>query len=181
MKYYHISSRNMVRAISGGVVDAFRWPRKQFVTSILVVCSANMSRLPMAEVLLRAHAVANGHESQVHSAGTSAVFGAPAAENAITAMAELGFDISSHRSRPIRREYIEDARVILVMSRHHRDDITRDFGLPPSNLFLFNELVGNQTDVDDPIGHPVDSFLDCARQLDSSIRSGFEWLVASAE
>ncbi|MGE3466259.1 MAG: arsenate reductase ArsC [Pyrinomonadaceae bacterium] len=60
---------------------------------VLILCTGNSARSQMAEGLLRHIA---GDKFEVESAGTMASFVRP---HAIAAMAELGIDISSHRSK----------------------------------------------------------------------------------
>ena len=62
---------------------------------VLILCTGNSARSQMAEGLLR-HIAANRFE--VHSAGTVASFVRP---QAISAMDEIGIDISSHRSKSV--------------------------------------------------------------------------------
>ena len=149
--------------------------------TILIVCSMNMCRSPMAEALLRRHVIARGRDWRVHSAGTVAVDGFSAVENAVAAMAKLGLDISTHVSRSVCPELIEDASVVLVMSQCHATEIGVDLARRPSRIFLFNEMAGTTTDVDDPIGGTLDDFVECASRLDSTIRLGFDWLIDRAE
>ena len=60
---------------------------------VLILCTGNSARSQMAEGLLRHIA---GDRFEVESAGTIASFVRP---QAIAAMAEIGIDISSHRSK----------------------------------------------------------------------------------
>ncbi len=62
---------------------------------VLFLCRGNSARTQMAEGLLRQMA---GGEFEVFSAGTRPAGLNP---NAVKAMAELGIDISSHRSNPV--------------------------------------------------------------------------------
>ncbi len=151
------------------------------MTSILIVCTANMSRSPMAEALLSAEVAARGHDWVVRSAGTEAVAGTPASRTATKAVAELGLDMSGHQTAPVRRELLQDSTIVLAMEQRHIDDIVRNFGpeLPP--VFLFHQLIGQTTDVEDPIGRPIDDFIACARGLQTAIRSGFAWLERTVE
>jgi arsenate reductase len=62
---------------------------------VLILCTGNSARSQMAEGLLRHLA---GARVEVHSAGTKASFVRP---EAIQVMAELGIDISQHRSKHV--------------------------------------------------------------------------------
>lgn len=64
-------------------------------TRVLILCTANSARSQMAEGLLRHDA---GDRFDVFSAGTRATTVRP---EAITVMAELGIDISGHRSKTV--------------------------------------------------------------------------------
>ncbi len=61
----------------------------------LILCTGNSARSQMAEGLLRHMA---GYRFEVESAGTIATFVRP---QAIAAMAEVGIDISGHRSKSL--------------------------------------------------------------------------------
>lgn len=63
--------------------------------TVLFLCTGNSARSQMAEGLLRRLA---GNRYDVYSAGTCPVGLNP---NAVTAMAELGIDISHHRSKSV--------------------------------------------------------------------------------
>lgn len=62
---------------------------------VLVLCTGNSARSQMAEGLLRS---LGGDKFEVHSAGTRPSIVRP---EAITVMAELGIDISAHRSKHV--------------------------------------------------------------------------------
>jgi arsenate reductase (thioredoxin) len=64
---------------------------------VLFLCSHNSARSQMAEGLLQSW---GGDRFEVHSAGTEATEVRPLA---ITAMAEIGIDISGHTSKAVQR------------------------------------------------------------------------------
>ena len=69
------------------------------MTSILIVCTANICRSPVVEVLLKARlAERNLDDWQVSSAGTWAYDGRRPSELSELLMSEQGYDISDHRS-----------------------------------------------------------------------------------
>src|SRR5512139_3295748 len=93
--------------------------------SVLLVCTANQCRSPMAEALLKSLAARRGEADrwQIQSAGTWAVPGRPATQLAQVVMRRRSIDMSSHRSRLIDADMLAAASVILVMTRHHLEAI----------------------------------------------------------
>jgi protein-tyrosine phosphatase len=113
---------------------------------ILVVCTANQCRSPMAEALFRQALEQRGAVATVHSAGTQAVADIPATDSAIETMQAAGLDIGAHRSQAIDRQTLTDADVIVTMTREHlRDLATRAPGTFP-RLFTIKELARRARD-----------------------------------
>jgi protein-tyrosine-phosphatase len=92
---------------------------------ILLVCSGNTCRSPMAEVLLR-RALENREWNQVdvRSAGVSAYPGASATDGALRAAKRHGLDLEDHRSTPLDPSLIEWADLILTMTPTHLAAVT---------------------------------------------------------
>ena len=89
------------------------------VVHVLVVCTANIARSPLADAMLAASL--SPHGVVVSSAGTHAKAGHPAA-SASQELARLrGLDLSDHRSRPVTAELVANAGLVLTMSERHRD------------------------------------------------------------
>jgi protein-tyrosine phosphatase len=88
------------------------------IGEILVVCTGNTCRSPMAEALLRAELERLGVVARVHSAGTLAWRGG-ASEGARAAMAERGIDVSAHTSRALQPEMVAGADLVIGMTRVH--------------------------------------------------------------
>lgn len=87
---------------------------------ILFVCSGNTCRSPMAEAIARRLAEERGlADVEVSSAGTGAMGGAPISDGALLVGIENGMDLGAHRSRPLDRELVEEADLILVMGAGH--------------------------------------------------------------
>lgn len=82
------------------------------------MCTGNINRSPMGEVLLREHLTARGVDARVGSAGTRATLG-PAAPEVVSLVAEMGLDLSSHRSRQLEPELLTGADLVLGMAREH--------------------------------------------------------------
>ena len=88
------------------------------IDTVLVVCSGNTCRSPMAAAYLRqALAEAGAPGVRVESAGLHAVPGLPAAAEAQEAVARDGLSLAEHRSRPLDEAAVAAADLILAMTR----------------------------------------------------------------
>ncbi len=106
---------------------------------ILVVCTANQCRSPIAEVLLAAKLAARGIAADVRSAGLLDG-GRPAWPEAVAVVSELGLDLGSHESRAIDPPIVRDADLVLGMTREHAREAV---ALEPSayhRVFTLKEL-----------------------------------------
>jgi protein-tyrosine phosphatase len=110
------------------------------MTRVLVVCTGNVCRSPIAEGLLRAaFAERLGPDApEVTSAGTMGWTGSGADPSSIRAAAERGVDISSHRAREVSEEDVAGADVVVAMAPEHARAFTREAG---SRIFTLKELV----------------------------------------
>jgi len=87
---------------------------------VVLVCTGNTCRSPMAEALLRQMAASRGLEIEVSSAGTHASPGLPASPEAVEVCRRAGIDLTGHRSRRLSAAVVEQADLILTMEHHHR-------------------------------------------------------------
>jgi protein-tyrosine phosphatase len=86
--------------------------------NVLVLCSANQCRSPMAAALLVLRLGALGTPAAVRSAGLLQE-GEPPSPGAISMMASYGLDISGHRSNRVTEADLTWADLVLGMSREH--------------------------------------------------------------
>jgi arsenate reductase (thioredoxin) len=83
---------------------------------VLILCTGNSARSQMAEGLLRDLSnELGGDRFEVHSAGTRASFVRP---EAIQVMAELGIDISGHRSKNVDEFVGQDFDYVITVCDH---------------------------------------------------------------
>ena len=128
--------------------------------TIIVVCTANICRSPMAAALLQ-HALAAQPEPlrslKIISAGVAARDGDPVSANSVLALKKVGLDISKHTSRPLTQKMMDGASLILGMTESHRAMIQLQAEPPPKNLFLFREFMPQRGDkqIGDPYGGPL--------------------------
>jgi protein-tyrosine-phosphatase len=94
----------------------------------------------MAEVLLRRRLDERGVSARVSSAGFLEP-GLPAMEDAVATMAESGYDLSDHRSRTVSVEIVNQADVVIVMSREHAIELAVMVPEAWSRFFQIRDLV----------------------------------------
>lgn len=135
---------------------------------ILLVCTGNTCRSPMAEALLRRKLEERGFDDvTVGSAGTGAWDGAPASEGAYLVALEHGLDLSSHRARLLTRELANDATLVLTMGRHHRARVEQ---LGSVEAHLLGEYAGRnglEAEVRDPFGGDIEGYRETFTELDT--------------
>jgi protein-tyrosine phosphatase len=85
---------------------------------VLVICTANVCRSPMAEALLMQRMSELGSDTTVRSAGMLGD-GNPPDPEMLSAMAGYGLDVSAHRSRRVTPEDLERADLTLAMAREN--------------------------------------------------------------
>lgn len=106
--------------------------------SLVVVCTANLCRSPMAAALL---ALALGPGAAVRSAGLDADPGRRPTDDVVQTMAARGIDLRDHRSRALDADTIAGADVVLTMTREHvrRIAVAHSGSFP--RTFTLRELV----------------------------------------
>jgi protein-tyrosine phosphatase len=107
---------------------------------LLIVCTGNICRSPMAAAFLRQRFDGRAIDAVVTSAGTRTQ-GRPPTDEVIALMKEHGLDVSEHRSQLVSKQLIVDADLVLCMAREHLREVVLTDGDAYARTFTLKELV----------------------------------------
>lgn len=148
---------------------------------ILVICTANICRSPMAAALLQ-HALRAQPEPlrslKVISASVAGGSGDTVSANSVTAMKKVGLDISGHRSQAVTDELVKSALLVLGMTESHRMALEAAIEPTPRHIYLFREFMPPPAgrEIGDPFGGPLKLYESARDEMVEAIPSLVEFI-----
>ena len=91
--------------------------------NILVVCTGNICRSPLAEKLLQSRLTAAGIPAVVTSAGTRAMVDHPMTDEAAFLVTQYGAEPTLHAAQQLTADRIAAADLVLTATREHRGEV----------------------------------------------------------
>lgn len=143
---------------------------------LLFVCTGNTCRSPMAEVIFNSLAEEKDLDWRAESAGIAAVGGRPASANAIEAVAEIGLDLSLHRTRFLPAIDLNEYSLFVGMGEEHAD-ILRSIGIPAELIRVLyrapntDDIYDLRPDIVDPYGGDLNAYRKCRDDILSGIKA----------
>lgn len=147
---------------------------------VLVVCTGNICRSPMGEVLLQDYAQRRGRNLSVKSASVLGLTGHPAHKNAIKVMDEIGLDLTKHRSQPTNEELMEWADYVLVMEFKHATKLRDRHPKQGEKIMMMGSFAGYM-EIKDPLGWWKGPFKTCKDELRRCVEAFVDGLPTGAD
>lgn len=152
---------------------------------VLLLCTGNVCRSPLAEGILRHLIRREGHSAEfvVESAGTHASPGAPVSANSVEVAGEHGIDIRGHVARPLSRRMAERSDLILAMEAEHADFVRMAYPEAEEKTFVLTRYAdpgGDPLGVPDPIGLGLAAYRDTFDRIETGLRAALPRILALA-
>lgn len=150
--------------------------------TILVVCTANICRSPVAEALLRDRLQKRGlTDWEVSSAGSWAEPGQKASAYSVQLLAEQGIDIQDHLSSTVDEKALADSDLVLCMEIGQVEALRAEFPQYVSRIFLLTEMSGRRYSVNDPYGGPRIAYERMVREVTDLVEEGLPRIIHLAQ
>lgn len=138
--------------------------------TILFVCTGNSCRSPMAAGFLREMLKGRGG-IRIDSCGTIfSSFSGPTPQ-AIKIMESYGIDISPHKAKSLSKDLIDEADLILVMEKKHRERVRELNPEAKDKTFLLKEFAPDKENLEirDPIGLSDEVYKEVAEEIKGTL------------
>ena len=138
--------------------------------NIIVVCTGNICRSPIAEFMLREKTA--GRDFIISSAGVGAMVGWPADPPAFAVAKSHGLDLTGHVARQLTAEMLTTSDLVLTLDQSHSNWINQRFPQFRGRVHKMLKWREN-ADVEDPYGGSAAAFEDCYRDIEYGVG---DWL-----
>jgi protein-tyrosine phosphatase len=110
---------------------------------------------------------------RIDSAGTWGIDGAKASDGTLRVLQSRGIDLSAHASKIVNNPLLESADLILVMEKGHKEALKLEYPHLAGRVFLLSEMVGEEIEIEDPIGGPLSAYESTAKEIEQILRRGY--------
>ena len=168
--------------------------------SVLFICTGNICRSPMGERILARHAEEAGLSVTSTSAGVGAMNDHEMHPFAVEVLGEHGYDGTGFASRYLRPPMLQDADLVLCLTRDHRAKAQQLLPVRWKRMFTLTEfaeladgasgslddIIGSRAAIDtnsahldiaDPMGKPKDDFERVFGEIAPKVSTIVDWMA----
>jgi protein-tyrosine phosphatase len=151
------------------------------VPRIVIVCTKNQFRSPLAAAILRNELATRKISGQwvVESAGSWVHDLSPASPHAIEQATKRGLDLGKHTAKGIEEIDRQGIDLLLVMEEGQKEAILLDYPFLKDRTYLLSELSGAAYTIPDPY-LTGESFSEIASEIESLIHDNIEKIISLA-
>lgn len=128
----------------------------------------------MAEALAKKIIQESPLNIEVISRGISVYFPSSASNYAHVAMKEYDIDLKDHKSKGLESKDMENADLILTMTQGHKHYLLLNFPEYGKKIYTIKEFTNENGDIEDPFGGNLDSYKNCAANLNRVIKKAIK-------
>lgn len=129
----------------------------------------------MAAVIFNQLAAQSGLDYVAESAGVAAVGDRPASDNAVKAVAEIGLDLSAHRTRFLPSLDLNEYSLFVALNDEHYE-ILKSIGIPENMLRLLrrapnvDDIYDLRQGIVDPFGGDLNAYRKCRDEIIGAVK-----------
>lgn len=140
--------------------------------NILFICTGNTCRSPMAQAVFNKKCQEQNLDMHASSAGVATVDGLTANQKAIDTMAQLGLDITSHRTRFLPNLKLGNYDCFVTMN-YDQATLVESLGVPRDMIYVLSRKPVDKYDLEsgiaDPYGGDMLAYKKCVDDLNEAI------------
>lgn len=139
---------------------------------VMFVCTGNICRSAMAEIMLRKKVEEKGKDIEVKSCGTFASTGDMSTYEAIEVMKdEYNLDLRGHRATNIMESDIQNSDLILCATNNHKNFVLQVFPNLKGKVYTIKEYAEPENtedlDISDPWENGILRYRTCAEEINN--------------
>ncbi len=116
----------------------------------------------------------NGEKNiNILSAGIWAISDQKASKHSIDSLKEKNIDLSSHRSKLLTKELVQEADLILTMTKNHKMQIIHGIPASKNKVYTLKEYAygpSKDIDISDPYGQEIEIYRACAEEIEEALK-----------